>query len=188
MSEMTDEYILSYIDNMEKGLDHLHNEYLNIRVGRANPKQIENVMIDYYGSKAPLVQAANISVPDARQLLVAPYDPSLLKGIRVSLEEANLGVNIADDGIKIRLTFPMMTEEKRVQYAKDAKKLLENCKVNLRNNRREVLDIFKDMKKNSEISEDEFATLEKTVQKHIDDYCAKADAIADKKIAEIMEV
>lgn len=188
MSELTDEHILSFIDDMEKGLDRLHNEYMNIRVGRANPKQIEKIMVEYYGSRVPLMQAANISVPEARQLLVAPYDPSLLKGIRASLEEANLGVNLSDDGIKIRLTFPMLTEEKRQVYAKDAKKILETCKIGLRNNRKEVLDIFKDMKKNSEISEDEYATLEKTVQKHIDEYCIKADEICEKKVAEIMEV
>jgi len=188
MNEMVDEYILSYLDDMEKGLDHLHNEYMQIRVGRANPKQIEKIMVDYYGSKVPLMQAANITVPEARQLLVAPYDVSLLKGIKSSLEEANLGVGLSDDGVKIRLSFPMLTEEKRVQYSKEAKKLLENCKVGLRNNRRDVLDVFKEMKKNSEITEDDYATLEKTVQKHIDDYCAKADAICEKKVAEIMEV
>lgn len=188
MSEITDEYILSYIDDMEKGLDRLHNEYLNIRVGRANPKQIEKIMVEYYGSRVPLMQAANITVPEARQLLVAPYDPSLLKGIKTSIEEANLGVGISDDGVKIRLTFPVLTEERRVQYSKDAKKLLESCKIGLRNNRKDVLDIFKDMKKNSEISEDEYNALEKTVQKHIDEYCEKADAVCEKKIAEIMEV
>ena len=134
------------------------------------------------------MQAANITVPEARQLLVAPYDPSLLKGIKKSLEEANLGVNIADDGIKIRLTFPVLTEERRVQYAKDAKKLLETCKIALRNARKDVLDVFKEMKKNSEISEDEYNTLEKTVQKHIDEYSLKADGVCEKKVAEIMEV
>ena len=112
---MTEDYILSYIDDMEKAIDRLHNEYLNIRVGRANPKQVEKIQVEYYGSRVPLMQAANITVPEARQLLVAPYDPSLLKGIKKSLEEANLGVNIADDGIKIRLTFPVLTEERRVQ-------------------------------------------------------------------------
>lgn len=188
MSEITDEYILSYIDDMEKGLDRLHNEYLNIRVGRANPKQVEKIMVDYYGSRVPLMQAANITVPEARQLLVAPYDPSLLKGIKASIEEANLGVGLSDDGVKIRLTYPMLTEEKRVQYSKEARKVLESCKIGLRNNRRDVLDIFKEMKKNSEISEDEFASLEKVVQKHIDEYTEKADAICEKKVAEIMEV
>ena len=188
MNEMTEEYILSYIDDMEKAIDHLHNEYLNIRVGRANPKQVERIMVEYYGSKVPLVQAANISVPEARQLLVAPYDPSLIKGIKSSLEDANLGVGISDDGVKIRLTFPMLTEERRVQYSKDARKLLENCKIALRNARKDVLDVFKDMKKNSEITEDDYNTLEKTVQKHIDDYSAKADVVCENKVAEIMEV
>lgn len=188
MNEMTEEYILSYIDDMEKAIDHLHNEYLNIRVGRANPKQVERIMVEYYGSKVPLVQAANISVPEARQLLVAPYDPSLIKGIKASLEEANLGVGISDDGVKIRLSFPMLTEERRVQYSKDAKKLLENCKIALRNARKDVLDVFKEMKKNSEITEDDYNGLEKTVQKHIDEYSAKADQVCENKVAEIMEV
>lgn len=188
MSDLTDEHILTYIEDMDRAIEHLKNEYLNIRVGRANPKQIEKIMVEYYGSRVPLMQAANITVPEARQLLVTPYDPSLLKGIKASLEEANLGVGLSDDGLKIRLNFPMLTEERRIQFSKDAKKLLESCKIGLRNSRKEVLDVFKDMKKNSEISEDEYNFLEKTVQKHIDEYSEKADSICDKKVAEIMEV
>ena len=121
-------------------------------------------------------------------LLVSPWDASLIKGIKSSIDEANLGVSCSDDGQKIRIVFPQLTEERRVQYSKDAKKTLENYKITMRNARRDILDIFKDMKKDSEISEDEYNTLDKSVQKCLDDITAKADELCDKKIAEIMEV
>ena len=188
MNEMVNEYMDSYKEYLNKALDKLLDEFSMIRVGRANPKIVEKVMIEYYGSRVPLSQAANISVPEARMLLVSPWDASLIKGIKASIDEANLGVSCSDDGQKIRIVFPQLTEERRVQYSKEARKTLENYKITMRNARRDVLDIFKEMKKDAEISEDEYNTLDKSVQKFLDDTTAKADSACDKKVAEIMEV
>ena len=188
MNEMVNEYMDSYKQDLNKILNKLEDEFAMIRVGRANPKIVEKIMIEYYGSRVPLSQAANISVPEARMLLVSPWDASLIKGIKSSIDEANLGVSCSDDGQKIRITFPQLTEERRVQYSKEARKTLENYKITMRNARRDILDIFKDMKKDAEISEDEYNTLEKSVQKCLDETTAKADVACDKKVAEIMEV
>lgn len=188
MNEMVNEYMDSYKQDLDKVFDRLQEEFSMIRVGRANPKIVEKVMIEYYGSRVPLSQAANISVPEARMLLVAPWDASLIKGIKSAIDEANLGVSCSDDGQKIRIVFPQLTEERRVQYSKDARKTLENYKITMRNARRDILDIFKDMKKDGEISEDEYNTLDKSVQKLLDEVTAKSDVACDKKIAEIMEV
>jgi len=188
MNEMVNEYMDSYKQDLNKILDKLQDEFSMIRVGRANPKIVEKIMVEYYGSRVPLSQAANISVPEARMLLVSPWDASLIKGIKSSIDEANLGVSCSDDGQKIRIIFPQLTEERRVQYSKDARKMLENYKITMRNARRDILDVLKDMKKDSEISEDEYNTLDKSVQKYLDEATAKADSACEKKVAEIMEV
>ena len=188
MNEMVNEYMESYKQDLNKILDKLQDEFSMIRVGRANPKLVEKIMVEYYGSRVPLSQAANISVPEARMLLISPWDASLIKGMKSSIDEANLGVSCSDDGQKIRVTFPQLTEERRVQYSKEARKTLENFKITMRNARRDTLDVFKDMKKNAEISEDEYNTLDKSVQKSLDEVVAKADQLCEKKVAEIMEV
>ena len=188
MNEMVNEYMDSYKQDLNKILDKLEDEFSMIRVGRANPKIVEKIMVEYYGSRVPLSQAANISVPEARMLLVSPWDASLIKGIKSSIDEANLGVSCSDDGQKIRIVFPQLTEERRVQYSKDARKTLENYKITMRNARRDVLDVLKDMKKDAEISEDEYNTLDKSVQKFLDETTSKADQLCEKKVAEIMEV
>ena len=188
MNEMVDLALMEYEENLNKHFNRLIDELMLIRVGRANPRIIENVKVECYGMKMPINQTANIMVQDARMLVVAPYDVSTLKSIRTGIEAANLGVSVGDDGKIIRVNFPMLTEERRREYTKDAKKLLEESKIAMRNARRDCLDTLKNMKKNSEISEDEYATLEKDVQKKLDTLTEKADASCEKKIAEIMEV
>ena len=175
-------------EKMEKTISVLTEDLGTLRAGRANPAILNKIMVEYYGSRVPLSQAANISVPEARMLLVSPWDASLIKGIKSAIDEANLGVSCSDDGQKIRIVFPQLTEERRVQYSKDARKTLENYKITMRNARRDTLDIFKEMKKDAEISEDEYATLDKDVQKKLDGFTAKADVSCEKKVAEIMEV
>ncbi len=175
-------------DNLNKQFNHLIDELLLIRVGRANPKVVEQVKVDYYGSKAPINQTSNIIVEDARTLIVSPWDPSTLKAIRAGIEAANLGVSISDDGKIIRLNFPMLTEERRRECTKEAKKLLEEAKIAMRNSRRDALDVLKELKKNGEISEDDYNTLDKDVQKKLDGYTDKADSACERKISEIMEV
>ena len=188
MNEMVEMTLMEFEENLEKQYNHLLDEFMMIRVGRANPRLIENIKVDYYGTRTPIIQTSNIMVQDARMLVVAPYDVSTLKSIKTGIEAANLGVSVSDDGKIIRVGFPMLTEERRREYTKDAKRLLEEAKVAMRNSRRDCLDTFKDMKKNSEISEDDYAGLEKDVQKKLDEFTSKADVSCDKKIAEIMEV
>lgn len=183
--EMT---MMDYEEKLDKQFNHFIDELMLIRVGRANPKLIEGIKVDYYGTRTPINQTSNIIVQDARMLVVSPWDASTLKAIKTGIEQANLGVSVSDDGKIIRVGFPMLTEERRREYSKDAKKLLEETKIAMRNSRRDCLDIFKDMKKNSTISEDDLAGFEKDVQKSLDNYTEKSDLACERKIAEIMEV
>ncbi len=180
--------LMEYEEKLETQFNHYIDELMLIRVGRANPKLIENIKVDYYGTRTPINQTSNILVQDARMLVVSPWDASTLKSIKAGIEAANLGVSVSDDGKIIRVNFPMLTEERRREYSKDARKLLEEAKIAMRNSRRDCLDVFKNMKKNSEISEDEYTSLEKDVQKSLDLYTTKCDSACEKKIAEIMEV
>ena len=187
-TEEIEMYMEEYKDDLNKSVDHLSNELLQIRAGRANPKIIERIMVDYYGTMTPISQMATISVPEARMVLVNLWDNSMLKTVAKAIESANLGLNPSDDGKVIRLIFPQLTEERRRDLVKEAGKYTENAKVACRNARRDVLDVFKKMKKDSEISEDDFARLEKDVQKLLDDTIANIDKISSNKEKDIMEV
>ena len=171
---------------MQKAIDHHANELLQIRAGRANPKLIERIMVDYYGTQTPINQMATISVPEARMLVVSLWDNSMLKAVVKAINEANLGVTPSDDGKVIRLVFPQLTEERRKEFVKEVSKMTENSKVVCRNARRDVLDIFKKMKKDNEITEDELAKLEKDVQKILDDITLKIDKSSEAKQKELM--
>lgn len=188
MNEEVEMIMMDYEEKLERQFNHLIDELMMIRVGRANPKLIENIKVDYYGTRTPINQTSNIIVQDARMLVVSPWDASTLKSIKTGIESANLGVSVSDDGKIIRVGFPMLTEERRREYSKDAKRLLEEAKIAMRGSRRDCLDVFKDMKKNSTISEDDFASLEKDVQKSLDTFTDKADVACERKIQEIMEV
>lgn len=186
--QMIDEAMLEYSEELTKALDHLKNEYQTIRAGRANPHILDKVMVEYYGTMTPINQMANISVPEARILMISVWDMSQIKNVSKAISMADLGVQPMDDGKVIRLIFPPLTEERRKDIAKQTKKLLEDTKVVMRNARRDVMDLFKDCKKDSKISEDEFAGLEKDVQKELDDLITKADKLAEEKEKEIMEI
>ena len=181
-------YLDEYKLDLEKVVDHYSNELLQIRAGRANPKLIEKIMVDYYGTMTPISQMATISVPEARMILVNLWDNSMLKAVAKAIEGANLGLNPSDDGRVIRLIFPQLTEERRKELVKEMNKYTENAKVACRNARRDVLDVFKKMKKDSEITEDEMASLEKDVQKVLDEVVARIDKLSSTKEKEIMEV
>lgn len=188
MNEQVELALMEFEESLNRQFNRLIDEYMMIRVGRANPKLIENIKVDYYGAKTPIFQTANVIVQDARMIVVSPWDASMLKTIKQGIEASNLGVSLSDDGKIIRVGFPMLTEERRKEYSKDAKRLLEEAKIAMRNARRDCLDIFKKMQKNSEISEDDLAGLEKDVQKTLDNFTSKSDVSCEKKIAEIMEV
>lgn len=183
-----DMYLDEYKSDLNKVIEHFKDELLQIRAGRANPKLIEKIMVDYYGTMTPISQMATISVPEARMILVNLWDNSMLKAVAKAIEAANLGLNPSDDGRVIRLVFPQLTEERRKELVKDMNKYTENAKVVCRNARRDVLDIFKKMKKESTITEDDMSSLEKDVQKMLDDSVANIDKLSSAKEKEIMEV
>lgn len=186
--EQVEELQLIYSEDLDKAYNHLLDEYQVIRAGRANPHILDRVMVDYYGVMTPINQMANIQVPEARMIVISVWDNSQLKNVVKAISMADLGVNPTDDGKVIRLVFPPLTEERRKDLAKQVKKLLEETKVVMRNARRDVLEKFKAFKKDSKISEDEYAGLEADVQKELDNMCAKADKASVEKEKEIMEI
>jgi ribosome recycling factor len=188
---MTEEYkelIESSKEDMEKTISFLKSEYLTLRAGRANPHILDKVSVDYYGTMTPVNQMANISVPEARILLINVWDQSQLKNIYKAIQQADLGVSPMEDGKVIRLVFPSLTEERRRDIVKNVKSLAENAKISLRSARRDCLDLFKQMKKDGEISEDEMAGIERDVQKMVDSFNAQIDELSAAKEKEIMEI
>lgn len=188
MDEELKDYLEACREDMEKTISYLKNEYSTIRAGRANPHILDKITVDYYGTPTPINQMANISVPEARMLVISVWDSSQLVNVSKAIAQADLGVNPIDDGKVIRLIFPALTEERRREIVKQVKTLCENAKISIRGARRDCLDIFKQMKKDSEISEDEFDSAEKDVQKLVDKYNALADEICLAKEKETMEV
>ena len=177
-----------YEEKMDKSLDSLLNEFASIRAGRANPHVLDKIRVDYYGQPTPLQQVANISVPEARTLMIQPWESSLIKEIEKAILCSNLGITPNNDGKSVRLNFPELTEDRRKEMAKDVKKKGENAKVAIRNVRRDANDAFKKQNKASEISEDELKDLEDKVQKLTDKYIDKVDKAVEEKTKEILTV
>lgn len=188
MNEEVKDYLDACKEDMEKAISYLKNEYQMLRAGRANPHILDKVSVEYYGVPTPINQMANISVPEARILLVNVWDSSQLVNISKAIAQADLGVNPIDDGKSIRLIFPALTEERRREIVKTVKTLCENAKISIRAARRDCLDIFKQLKKDSALSEDDFDNAEKEVQKLVDKFNAIADENCASKEKEIMEV
>lgn len=177
-----------YEEKMEKSLDSLLSEYASIRAGRANPHLLDKIRVDYYGQPTPLQQVANISVPEARILMIQPWEASLIKEIEKAIMCSDLGITPNNDGKAIRLNFPELTEDRRKEMAKDVKKKGENAKVAIRNVRRDANDAFKKQNKASEISDDELKDFEDKVQKLTDKYIDKVDKAVEEKTKEILTV
>jgi ribosome recycling factor len=175
-------------EKMDKTLNVLKDELNHIRAGRANPLILDKVRVEYYGSETPIKQLASISVPEPRIIQIQPYDASILKDIEKAIQIADLGINPSNDGKMIRLIIPMLTEERRKDLVKTVKKLGEDSKIALRNERRDAIDQLKKMEKSKEISEDELTSAEKEVQKMIDEQVVKIDQVIAKKSEDIMEV
>ena len=161
---------------MDKALDHLEEEFGAVRAGRANPKVLDRITVEYYGSETPLNGVATISSPDARTLVVQPWDTKLLKDIQKAIQTSELGINPQNDGRVIRLVFPQLTEERRKELAKQVKKMAEDAKVAMRNIRRDGMDYVKKLKKNSEITEDDQKKAEKDLQDLLDKNIKRVDA------------
>lgn len=188
INDEVDLFFSDYEDNITKTIDYYANELLQFRAGRANPKLLERIVVDYYGTMTPLSQMSTISVPEARMILISVWDQSQLKSVVKAIESSNLGLNPSDDGRMIRLIFPPLTEERRRDLVKEINKLTENTKVTCRNFRRDVLDEFKKMKKDGTLSEDEMESVEKEVQKKLDNAILKIDSMQQAKEKEVMEV
>mgnify|MGYP000460613342 CR=1 FL=1 len=172
---------------MKKTASVLTEQYDSVRAGKANPAVLDRITVDYYGSPTPIQQIASVSTPDARSLLIQPWDGSVLKGIEKAILASDLGINPQNDGRAIRLVFPALTEERR-DLAKQVKKYSEDAKVAVRNIRRDAMEKFKAQKKKSEITEDDFKVIEKDMQKLTDDYIKEVERIADEKEKELMEI
>ena len=176
-----------YQDKMDKTMDALLNEYASIRAGRANPHVLDKIKVDYYGTPTPIQQVGNISVPEARMILIQPWEKSLIRPIEKAIQTSELGINPSNDGSVIRLVFPELTEERRKDLVKEVKKKAEGAKVAIRNIRRDANDAFKKLAK-EDVSEDEIKELEEQTQKLTDKYIKEVDQMVDVKSKEIMTV
>lgn len=184
---MDQEYAI-VTEKMDKTILVLKEELANIRAGRANPHLLDKLVVEYYGTPTPVSQVANISIPEARQIVIQPWDSKLLPAIEKAIHASNMGLNPNNDGKIIRLIFPPLTEERRVELTKQVRKDGENSKVAIRQVRRDAIENFKKMKKNSEMTEDDLKIAEKDIQDLTDGYIEDIDKIVAAKVDEIMEV
>ncbi|MBU8682370.1 ribosome recycling factor [Bacillus haynesii] len=175
-------------ERMEKAIGAYQRELATVRAGRANPSLLDKVTVEYYGAQTPLNQIASITVPEARMLVITPYDKTALGDIEKAIQKADLGVTPSNDGNIIRITIPPLTEERRKELAKLVKKYSEDAKVAVRNIRRDANDDLKKLEKNGEMTEDELRSSTEDVQKLTDEYVSKIDEITKDKEKEIMEV
>ena len=175
-------------EKMDKTINVLQDDYATIRAGRANPHVLDKIKVDYYGTPTPIQQVGNISVPEARMIMIAPWEKSLLKEIEKAINMSDLGINPTNDGTTVRLIFPELTEDRRKELVKEVKKKGEAAKVAVRNIRRDTVDAIKKMEKASEISEDDLKDGENKVQKLTDKEIEEIDKTIENKSKEIMTV
>lgn len=187
-NEKIETILLESEERMEKSVSVLKSEYAVIRAGRANPHILDKVLVDYYGTPTPINQVGNLSVSDARCLVIAPWDASMLKVIEKQLLAENIGITPTNDGKVIRLVFPQLTEERRKELVKQVKKMAEDAKVAVRNIRRDCMDEFKKLKNAKEISEDEQAQAEKEAEKIVSKTVSEIDAAAAEKEKDVLSV
>lgn len=177
-----------YDDKMLKTIEVVKSNFASVRAGRANAGVLDRIMVEYYGTPTPMNQVASVSSPDPRTLVIQPWDATLLKAIEKAIQTSDLGINPQNDGRVIRLAFPQLTEERRKDLTKQVRKYGEEGKVALRNIRRDAMEDFKKMKKNSEITEDDQKNLEKEIQDLTDKRCKDIDELTSKKETELMAV
>lgn len=185
---MSKEILTETEQRMDKALASYQRELATVRAGRANPSLLDKVTVDYYGAPTPLNQLSSISVPEARMLIITPYDKSAIGEIEKAIQKADLGITPSSDGNIIRIAVPALTEERRKELVKLVKKYSEDAKVAVRNIRRDANDDLKKSEKNGEITEDDLRSSSEDVQKLTDDFVAKIDTVTRDKEKEIMEV
>ena len=180
--------LLETEEKMTKSVGVLKETYLTIRVGRANPHVLDRVLVDFYGQPTPINQMSNISVQDGKCLVIAPWDKSMLRNVEKAILSSNVGITPTNDGTVIRLVFPDLTEERRIEIGKQVKKLAEDGKVAVRNVRRDALDTLKKMKTNKEITEDEYADFEKEVNDFTNKAIENVEKAQQDKEKEVLTV
>lgn len=183
-----EELFLNFEMNADKAVDYMKGEFAVMRAGRANPKLVEGIKVDYYGAMTPINQMGNISIPEPRQIVITLWDKGALKDVEKAILSANIGVTPQNDGTCIRLTFPVLTEERRKELVKQVKKLAEDTKVVLRNGRRDAMDALKKEKNAKTVSEDLIGDYEKEVDKMLAKYIENVDKLAKDKETEVMSV
>lgn len=187
MSELIKKQLNDAKALMEKAIDHTDNELSKIRAGKASPAMLDGIVVDYYGTPTPLSQVGNVNTPDARTIVIQPWEKSLLNPIEKAIKEANLGVNPQNDGVIIRINVPPLTEERRRDLVKKVKAEVENGRIAIRNIRKDTNEKIKKLKSEG-VSEDEIKTGEAEVQKLTDGYIVKVDKLAEIKEKDIMTV
>ena len=175
-------------EKMDKTISVYEENLSEIRAGRANPNILNKITVNYYGVATPINQIAGISVPEARMIVIQPWDISILKEIEKAINMAEIGINPNNDGKVIRLVFPELTEERRKEIVKDVRKLAEEAKISIRSIRRDGIDEFKTKQKDGEITEDELRTAEDSIQKITDQKVDEITKIADAKEKEILNI
>lgn len=178
----------AFESKMKKSISVFEADLASIRAGRANPAILDKITVEYYGVDSPLAQIGTVSVPDARTILIQPWDASILSEVEKAILKSDIGINPNNDGKAIRLNFPPLTEERRKELGKTVRKYGEECKIAIRSIRRDAIETFKAQKKASEITEDDLKVAEDDIQKMTDKYVKVIDEITAKKEKEIMEV
>lgn len=184
---MKDEILSELRDKMNNSIEALKKEFVRLRTGRATPALLDGIKVNCYESQMPIDQVASISVPESRLITIKPWDQSVIKEIEKSILKSELGLTPMNDGKIIRISIPPLTEERRKELAKMAKKMAEEGKIAVRNHRREANDIFKEMKNEKEMSEDEMFKAQEEVQKITDDFITRIDSVTAEKEKEILE-
>lgn len=178
----------TYENKMKKAIEIMHSDYASVRTGRATPALLDKIMVDYYGAPTAVNQLANVSVPEPRMIIIQPWEKPLLKDIEKAIMKSDLGLNPNNDGAVIRLAIPPLTEQRRQELVKVVKKKCEDCKVVIRNIRRDANDAIKKGEKDKTVSEDEAKKAQDNMQKLTDKYIKEADSVCLQKEKEVMEV
>lgn len=185
---MSDNEYKSIEEKMSKTVSSLKKDLSGIRAGRANPAILDRLSVDYYGVPTPVNQLGSVQIPEARLMVIQPWDPKVLRDIEKAIQMSDIGINPNNDGKVIRLVFPMLTEERRKELTKQVRKYGEETKVAIRSIRRDSIEDYKKMEKVSEITKDDLAEAEEDIQKLTDKFIEQIDKVVEEKIKEIMEV
>ena len=185
---MIEDTLLEAVDKMERAVAHVQSQYSTVRTGRANPALVEKLAVEYYGSMVPLQQIAGFQVPEARTLVVKPHDRGAMAAIERAIRDSDLGLQPSNDGVVIRLSFPVLTEERRKEYVKVVKNMSEDGRVAVRNVRRDARKQLETSEKNSEFSKDDLERAEKELDKYTQEHIEQIDKAFARKEQELLEV